>query len=120
MSFETRPLLRPDILPRLLLDLGEWEENGLPDLRIVILGFGKMGIKHSAIMNLLKSNSVKAVVDKSRLLVLGASRLTNKVRFFTDLDRLLGEVKPDIVYVTMSYYPGRAGEMRTSHRRDIA
>jgi predicted dehydrogenase len=100
MSFETRTLLSPDVSRQLLLDLGKWEENGLQDLRIAVLGFGKMGIMHSAIMNLLKPNSVKAVVDKSRLLTFGGSRVTKNTKFYTDLDKMLVREQPDVVCVT--------------------
>ena len=100
MSFETRTLLSPDMLRRLLPDLGEWKENGLRDLRIAVLGFGKMGIMHSAIMNLLKPSSVKAVVDKSRLVHFGASRIVKDIKFYTDLDKMLAREEPDVVYVT--------------------
>lgn len=100
MSFETRTQLSPNESRQLLSDLGKWEENDLQDLRIAVLGFGKMGILHGAIMNLLKPNSVKAVVDKSRLVHFGASRIVKGIKFYTDLDKMLVKEKPDVVYVT--------------------
>ena len=70
------------------------------DLTFAVIGFGKMGILHGAILNLLKPNCVKAVVDKSRLLTFGASRLTKTVRFYKDLDEMMKRENPDAVYVT--------------------
>lgn len=39
--------------------------------RVVIIGLGKMGLLHSAIINLLKPASVKAIVDEIDFLFLG-------------------------------------------------
>ena len=39
------------------------------DLRIAIIGLGKMGLLHSAILNMLKPGIVKAIVDKSYLVL---------------------------------------------------
>jgi predicted dehydrogenase len=70
------------------------------DLRVAVIGFGKMGILHSAILNLLRPGLVKAIVDKSRLVVLGASRLIKDIKFYRDLDKMIDFIEPDAVYVT--------------------
>jgi predicted dehydrogenase len=70
------------------------------DLKFAVIGFGKMGVLHSGILNLLKPECVTAVVDNSRLLVVGASRLIKKVKFYRDVDKMLEKEEPDVVYVT--------------------
>jgi len=70
------------------------------NLRVAVVGFGKMGLLHSAIISLLRAGSLKAVVDKNRLLCLAASKLMKNVAFFKELDEMLMKQEPDIVYVT--------------------
>jgi len=69
------------------------------DLKCAVVGLGKMGILHSGILNLLRSNLVRAVVDKSYLTRIGASRLIKSVKFYGDLDKMLHRESPDVVYV---------------------
>lgn len=78
------------------------------DFRIAIVGFGKMGLLHSGILNLLKNGSVKAVVDKSMLIRFGGSLLIKSFKFYKNIDKMIDEIKPNAVYVTtpvMSHYP---------------
>lgn len=70
------------------------------DLRFAVIGFGKMGILHSGILNLLKLGCVRAIVDKSRFLVFCASQLIKNVRFYRNLDEMLKKENPDVIYVT--------------------
>jgi len=78
------------------------------DLRIATVGLGKMGLLHSAILNMLKPGIVKAIVDKSYLVTFGGSRLIKNVKFYRDISKMIHEVEPDIVYITTptrSHYP---------------
>lgn len=80
----------------------------IPEIKVAIIGFGKMGLLHSGILNLLKPGMVKAVVDKSFLLTFGASRIIKSIRFYRSTERMLKEIEPDAVYVTTptgSHYP---------------
>uniref|UniRef100_A0A7J2U2J7 Gfo/Idh/MocA family oxidoreductase n=1 Tax=Ignisphaera aggregans TaxID=334771 RepID=A0A7J2U2J7_9CREN len=90
-------------------ELAEWRRFGVGSgLRVAVVGFGKMGLLHGGILNLLIPGIVKAVVDKSFLLTFGASRVVKSIRFYRDLDAMLREVEPDVVYVatpTSSHYP---------------
>jgi predicted dehydrogenase len=70
------------------------------DLRFAVVGFGKMGILHSSILNLFMPGCVRAVVDKSRLLSLAASRFIKTVKFYRDLRQMIERETPDVVYVT--------------------
>lgn len=81
-------------------EVADYEHYVHQDLRCAIVGFGKMGILHSGILNLLAPGLVKAAVDKSRLMKIGASRLIKGVNFYTDLYRMLRKETPDVVYVT--------------------
>ena len=64
------------LISMLYPELANWRKRLLSsELKIAIIGFGKMGLLHSGILNLLIPGIVKAVVDKSFFLVLGASRI---------------------------------------------
>jgi len=69
------------------------------DLRLAVVGFGKMGLLHSTILNLLRPSAVKFVVDKSRTITLGGSLLVKGVKFFRSLEKILDN-DVDAVYVT--------------------
>jgi len=90
-------------------ELVNWRERLLCSrLKIAIIGFGKMGLLHSGILNLLVPGVVKAVVDKSFLLVFGASRIIKSVKFYRNIEDMIDDVEPDAVYVTTStssHYP---------------
>jgi len=72
------------------------------DLRVAVIGFGKMGILHSSILSLLQPNCVRCVVDNSRLVAFGASRLFKGVRFDRKIGEMLKKGAPDVIYVTTS------------------
>ena len=104
---EAQVLIR-ELMPRLCPEVVSWRKYVDGDLKVAIIGFGKMGLLHGAILNLLIPGAVRAVVDRSLLLTLGASRLVKYLKFYRDADRMLREVEPDIVYVTTptsSHYP---------------
>lgn len=72
----------------------------LEDLEVAIIGFGKMGILHSCILNLLKPGLVKYVVDKSRLIRIAASKLLPNLKLYRSLESLLSRENPEVFYVT--------------------
>jgi predicted dehydrogenase len=90
------------ILPHdLCPEIANWNRYAeLLDLRVAIVGFGKMGLLHSSILNLLVPRAVKAIVDKSLLLIFGASRIIKTTKFYRDIDKMLRETEPDAAYVT--------------------
>ncbi len=81
-------------------EVASYKECAPQDLRFAVIGFGKMGILHSSILNLLKVGSVRAIVDKSRLLLFGVSKLIRNTRFYRDLEDMLKKENPNVVYVT--------------------
>ena len=96
------------VLNELIPEVENWTKHSYYDIKVAIIGFGKMGLLHGSILNLLKPGIVKAVVDKSFLLTFGASKLIKSVKFYRNLDDMLLEVEPEAVYVTTpasSHYP---------------
>jgi len=94
---------------KLYPELANWEKYvAEAKLKVAVIGFGKMGLLHSSILNLLVPGIVRAVVDKSFLLTFGASKIIESVKFYRDIDKMLREIEPDAVYVTTptnSHYP---------------
>jgi len=81
-------------------EVSNWKKSTAQNLSCCVVGFGKMGILHAGILNLLKKNLVKSVVDNGRLLTFGASKFIRSVRFYRNLEAMLRKENPDIVYVT--------------------
>jgi len=78
------------------------------EFKVAIVGFGKMGLLHSGILNLLIPGTVKAIVDKSFFLVIGASRIIKSIKFYRNLEDMVSKVEPAAAYVTTptsSHYP---------------
>ena len=95
-------------MPLLIPEAANYRDYLSSELEVAVIGFGKMGILHSATLSLLLPGCIKAVVDKSRLLNLGASRFMKTVRFYRNVRDMLKTENPDIVYVTTpanSHYP---------------
>jgi predicted dehydrogenase len=59
-----------------------------------------MGILHSSILNLLQPKSVSAIVDKSRLISLVASKILTNTTFYNDADKALKNNPDNAFYVT--------------------
>jgi predicted dehydrogenase len=77
-------------------------------VKVAVVGFGKMGILHATIVNLLREDAVKHVVDTNRLIRLGGALLLKKVEFWSKLKDLFNREEVDAVYVTTptpSHYP---------------
>lgn len=69
------------------------------DLRIAIVGLGKMGLLHSCILNVLPNVRLVAVCDKSGLIRRVGKKVFKHARLLDDIDKL-ADVKVDAVYVT--------------------
>jgi len=97
------------LISSLCPELDKWKTR-LPssEFKVAIVGFGKMGLLHSGILNLLIPGIVKAIVDKSFFLVLGTSRIIKSIKFYRSLEDMISKVEPGAVYVTTptsSHYP---------------
>jgi predicted dehydrogenase len=85
----------------LCADVIEWKKYvNEANLKVAVIGFGKMGLLHSSILNLLVPRVVKAVSDRSFLLTFGISRIIKTVKFYKDINTMLREIKPNTVYIT--------------------
>jgi predicted dehydrogenase len=97
------------LIPKLCPEVDGWKKHAdAKSLKIALIGFGKMGLLHSGILNLLAPGAVKAVSDRSILVAFGTSRLIKSVKFFRNIDKMLWETEPDAVYVTTppcTHYP---------------
>jgi predicted dehydrogenase len=93
MEFVSSGQLKDQLLNDMSLDFVD------EDLSLAVVGFGKMGLLHSSILNLLKPGIVKFIVDNSRVVTIGGSMLVKDVKFFSNLEKLLRE-DVDAVYIT--------------------
>lgn len=69
------------------------------NLRVALVGFGKMGILHSAILSSMPNVRLVAVCEASRFSRQLASRILNGVSVLSDL-RMMGDLDLNAVYVT--------------------
>ena len=67
-------------------------------IRAAIIGLGKMGISHAAILGGLPNVELVAMCDTDSLLQSAFKKLT-KIQGYTDYKKMIEEVKPDCVYV---------------------
>lgn len=67
-------------------------------IKAVIIGLGKMGISHAAILGGLPNVEMAAVCDTDSLRQSAFKKLT-KIACYTDYKKMIEEVKPDCVYV---------------------
>jgi predicted dehydrogenase len=81
-------------------ELVDWRERCPDGAAIAIVGFGKMGILHAGILNLLKPGCVTAVVEKSRFLGYAASRITKEIKILRNIEELQTRTNVNAAYVT--------------------
>jgi len=96
------------LIYELIPEFKDYNKYVKQDLKVAVIGFGKMGILHSVILNLLKSWLIKMIADKNYLTIIGSSKLIRNIRFYRDANKMLEKEKPDICYVTTpvtSHYP---------------
>lgn len=67
-------------------------------IKAAIIGLGKMGMSHAAILGGLPNVEMTALCDTDSLLQNAFKKLT-KIQCFTDYKKMIEEVKPDCVYV---------------------
>ena len=92
----------------LIPELKDYDKYVKQDLKVAVIGFGKMGVLHSVILNLLKPLLVKMIADKNHLTIIGFSKLIRNIRFYRDANKMLEKEEPDVCYVTtpvVSHYP---------------
>ena len=67
-------------------------------IKAAVIGLGKMGISHAAILGGLPDVELAAVCDTDGLIQSGFGKLT-RIPFFTDYRKMIDTVRPDCVYV---------------------
>ena len=67
-------------------------------IRAAIIGLGKMGMSHAAILGGLPNVELVAACDMDSLLQSAFKKLT-KIQMYTDYKKMIEEAKPDCVYV---------------------
>ena len=67
-------------------------------VKAAIIGLGKMGMSHAAILGGLPNVEMAAMCDTDSLLQSAFKKLT-KIQCYTDYKKMIDEVKPDCVYV---------------------
>ena len=67
-------------------------------IKAAIIGLGKMGMSHAAILGGLPNVELVAACDMDSLLQSAFKKLT-KIQMYTDYKKMIEEVKPDCVYV---------------------
>ena len=70
------------------------------NIDVGIVGLGKMGIAHMAILNALDGVTVKAVADKQKLVVKGVNSVIPAVNTYNEYRELLDRETLDAVYIT--------------------
>jgi len=71
----------------------------MEELRVGIIGMGKMGLLHSGILNSLPKVKVKAIAEPEKF-VTSIFRSISEVETFTDYKKMIKDSKLDLVYIT--------------------
>src|SRR5205823_3595671 len=77
-----------------------WGSLMTRELRVAVAGFGKMGMLHAALLNVLPEVELCAVAEPHPLVRRFARRLLPRARFYADVGRVLEREVPDAVFVT--------------------
>lgn len=75
-------------------------------IKAAVIGMGKMGISHCAILNAHKDVELVGVCDKSKFLRWGLGKYS-KLPLYDDYEKMVKETKPDCVFIatpTSSHY----------------
>lgn len=70
------------------------------ELRVGMVGMGKMGLLHAGILNSLSNVRVKAVADTEKLVTRFLKENMPKIEVFNDYEKMIRNSELDIVYVT--------------------
>ncbi len=68
-------------------------------LKVAVIGLGKMGIIHTALVNMIPESRLAAVADINKQLATYVRQAGLKAPFYSDVDKMLTEVKPDAALI---------------------
>lgn len=69
------------------------------ELRTAVIGLGKLGLLHAATFNVLPGCRLVAVADKTKTVLDGLKSRMEGIAAYSDHERLLDEVRPDLVAI---------------------
>lgn len=68
--------------------------------RVGIVGFGKMGMLHGALINKIDGFEVTAIADTSKIILKAFSSLLPKIKYFQSYQEMMDKVALDVVIIT--------------------
>jgi len=68
-------------------------------MRVGIVGFGKMGMLHGALLNKLEGVEVVAVADTSKLMLIAFKSVLPKIKYFNSYEKMFSKCKLDAVII---------------------
>ncbi len=86
---------------------GSCESLSKESLKVAVVGLGKMGLLHASILNVLPSVQLRALCDKSRLILKFCKSVFKKIHLVDNVEKLAG-LDLDAVHVTtpiFSHFP---------------
>jgi len=69
-------------------------------IKVGIVGFGKMGMLHGALLNKIDGFEVSAITDTSKIIIKAFHSLLPNVKYFTSYQEMLSEVALDAIIIT--------------------
>ena len=89
----------------------------MSELKVAIVGLGKMGLVHASILNTMPNVEIAGICDKSYLLLRLIKKLFKKARAVNDVEKL-AELDINSVYVTTPI-PGHYPVIKTLFLKEI-
>lgn len=89
-------------------------------LRVGIIGYGKMGILHGALVNGSNKAKVVAICDKSWVMRFGMKKLYPSAKVFSDVEKMLDKIELDVVIIsTPTFNHVDSAELCLKHNCDL-
>jgi predicted dehydrogenase len=82
--------------------------GSIKKVRAAVVGLGKMGILHSAVVNMIPGAELVAVADINKQLSRYVEQSGLKAPFYADVDRMLEEIKPDAAFLCTPAFANRS------------
>ena len=76
-------------------------------LRVGVVGFGKMGLLHSGIVNALGGSQLVAICESDSLLRRIGARLLKDIHFYRDVNEMLRKESLDAIFLGLTGYFAR-------------
>lgn len=73
--------------------------NDAKKVRVAVIGLGKLGILHTAVVNMVPQAELVAMADVNKQLAKYIEQAGLKAPFYSDTDKMLAEVGPDAVVI---------------------